>query len=460
MKAPVPFFFEKLSSGIKQVQTLFIVIMTGILIIIFNSQNFAIPSFARQTNLSCNYCHYTFPALNSFGRMFKLNGYTMNNTETIEAVSPDSGRTTLKLLNSLPLSAMVMTSFSSVNKAQPGAESSFAQLPQQISFFLSGEIAPHIGTYLQFTYDPSGGTFGLDMVDLRYANHTSLGSNDLLYGFTLNNNPSMQDVWNTTPIWGFPYASSGAAPSPSASTLLQSAPGNEAGLGAYALYDKLLYAEISLYHSAPQGAAYPPDSTWAGNIKGVSPYWRVALQHQWTSQYLEIGTFGLSSEIYPLGITGQTDKFTDIGFDAQYENSFDNGGTLILHTSYITEKQNLDATFNAGGSANASNTLNSFKIDAGYNFPDFAELSAGFFSTSGSSDGVIYAANPVTGSNNSTPNSSGEVLQLTFIPWLNTQFALQYTMYSQFNGGSTNYDGSGRNASDNNTLYFLAWFVF
>jgi hypothetical protein len=298
------------------------------------------------------------------------------------------------------------------------------------------------------------------MIDIRYANHTTLASNDLLYGLTLNNNPTVQDPWNTTPVWGFPYVSSSAAPSPSATTLLQSASGNVAGLGAYALYDKLIYAEVSLYHSTPQGAAYPPDSTWSGNIKGVSPYWRFAIQHQWQAQYLEVGTFGISSEIYPSGITGFTNKYTDIGFDAQFENNLDNGSSFILHTAYITEKQNLDATNNSGGSANASNNLNSFKIDATYNFPDYISLSAGFFSTGGSSDAVLYAANSVTGSNNAAPNSSGEVLQITFLPWLNTQFAIQYTLYNQFNGSSSNYDGFGRNASDNNTLYLMGWFVF
>jgi hypothetical protein len=42
----------------------------------------------------------------------------------------------------------------------------------------------------------------------------------------------------------------------------------------------------------------------------------------------------------------------------------------------------------------------------------------------------------------------------------NVDLAAQYTGYWTFNGRSMNYDGSGRNASDNNTLYILARFVF
>jgi hypothetical protein len=35
-----------------------------------------------------------------------------------------------------------------------------------------------------------------------------------------------------------------------------------------------------------------------------------------------------------------------------------------------------------------------------------------------------------------------------------------HTGYTKFNGASTDYDGMGRNARDNNTLYLLGWFMF
>jgi hypothetical protein len=37
---------------------------------------------------------------------------------------------------------------------------------------------------------------------------------------------------------------------------------------------------------------------------------------------------------------------------------------------------------------------------------------------------------------------------------------MQYTAYNKFNGGGSNYDGLGRNASDNNALYLLLWFAY
>jgi hypothetical protein len=66
----------------------------------------------------------------------------------------------------------------------------------------------------------------------------------------------------------------------------------------------------------------------------------------------------------------------------------------------------------------------------------------------------------VVGSASGSPDSKGWTVELDFLPWQNVKLALQYTLYSRFNGGTTDYDGSGRNASDNNTLFLLGWIAF
>ena len=42
----------------------------------------------------------------------------------------------------------------------------------------------------------------------------------------------------------------------------------------------------------------------------------------------------------------------------------------------------------------------------------------------------------------------------------NVRLMLQYTGYTKFDGASTNYDGNGRNARDNDTLFFNVWVAF
>ena len=257
-----------------------------------------IPSFSRQTKLACSACHYQFPQLTPFGRLFKLNGYTLTGLETIGQPA-DTTSETLKLAPIPPASAMLVTSLTHLSEALPATQNNTTSFPQQFSLFLAGQITPKVGAFTQFTYAAPDGRFGIDNVDVRYATHTPFAGRDLLFGLTVHNNPTVQDVWNTIPAWGFPFISSEVAPSPSASPIIEGTLSQQVvGLGAYSLWDNLLYTELTAYRSAPQGTAEPLDSTATNTTKGVAPYWRVALQHQYPSTYLMLGTFGLASQLF------------------------------------------------------------------------------------------------------------------------------------------------------------------
>jgi hypothetical protein len=94
-----------------------------------------IPGFSRQTKLACSACHYGFPQLTPFGRLFKLNGYTLSGLSTIEA--GDSSRTSLKLAPFPPVSAMAVASETHVSTTVPGTQNNSAVFPDQLSVFLS-----------------------------------------------------------------------------------------------------------------------------------------------------------------------------------------------------------------------------------------------------------------------------------------------------------------------------------
>lgn len=433
-----------------------------VLLIIFSRESMAIPSFARQTNLPCSSCHTIFPELNTFGRFFKLNGYTLVGVNTIEVKDTTDANEDVdfNLLKIPPVSLMMQSAYTYKTKEQPGTQNNNVSLPQQLSIFFGGEITPHLGSFIQLSYDDQGAAFGIDNIDLRYANQTELGSENLLYGVTLNNNPTVQDIWNSTPAWGFPYASSSVTASPLASTLIEGGLAQSvAGLGAYALLNNLLYAEFSIYKSAQQGGAHPPDNTSFGIIKSLAPYWRLAFQKQFNDQYVEIGTFGMSTEMYPAGISGLTDRYNDFGFDLNYEKSLGDN-QLTAHTSFVLEKRNLDATFNSNGSLSQSLNLNLFKIVGSYYLQQQFGFSLGYFSITGDGDAVLYAPAEFSGSSTGSPDSGGFIAEFNYLPWMNTKFSVQYVAYNKFNGSTDNYDGAGRNASDNNSLYALAWIAF
>jgi hypothetical protein len=441
------------------IQAVFLTFLITVFLLICIQKSYSVPSFSRQTNMACNACHTVFPRLTTFGRIFKLNGYNVTGNSTIES-QDKNGKTMLKILTLSPISVMFQASYTHLNTKQPGTQNDNIEFPQQLSLFYAGGIAPHLGMFIQMTYEGQTGTIGLDNTDIRYANNTQLFKKGLVYGFTLNNNPTVQDVWNSTPAWGFPYASSDVVPTPQEATMIEG--GLEqavAGLGAYALFNNLVYGEFSIYRSAQLGVPSPPDSSNSMIIKGLSPYWRLAFQKNWNKHYLEIGTYGLSTQLYPEGVSGLRDGYLDIAFDLQYEYAMDIGN-IVLHSSFVNEKQTLKATFDAGDSENETLNLNSFKIDGTVYFQKGFAVTLGYFAVSGDKDEGMYIPGSVSGNRTGVPNSNGFMAQLDFLPWYNTDFSLQYVYYNKFNGAKTDYDSFGRNATDNNTIYLNVWVNF
>src|SRR5579871_1201477 len=170
----------------------------------------ALPSFARQTGQQCAACHNGFPELTPYGRLFKLNGYTFG-----------GGQTDLP-----PLAAMTVDSFTHTEAPQYGGPAPHYRDNNNVaaefgSIFYGGAIssALGIGAFSQVTYDHIGQTLSWDNTDIRWAHTANLDGAETVFGVSLNNNPTVTDLWNTTPAWGYPFQTSGLAPSPAASTL-------------------------------------------------------------------------------------------------------------------------------------------------------------------------------------------------------------------------------------------------
>ncbi|MDE3062963.1 MAG: cytochrome C [Acidobacteriota bacterium] len=418
----------------------------------------AVPSFARQTGLSCNVCHSNPPELTAFGRNFKLRGYLLTDTSRKDKIGNVKD---LFLTRSIPISVMFLLSNTSYQANQPASQNNAAGFPQQLSLFFAGAFASHFGGLAQVTYTHANDHFGMDNTDLRYANDAKLGGKDLEYGVTLNNNPTVEDVWNSTPAWGFPWIQTASGVGPIASPLINGALGQDvAGLGGYGLWNSHLYADVTVYRSEHAGAPAPVTGTsQSHNISGVAPYWRAAWQQNWGSNYLEVGTYGIYMNSYPGAVSGPEDRYVDPSFDFQYERPF--GANLLdVHGTYIHEKTNLGATFAAGGATTAQNHLNTFKLDSTYHWRNKYSATGAMFSTTGNADPLLYAPAALTGSNNGNPDTSGYIAQFGWWPVQNIDIDFNYSGYVKFNGATTNYDGALRNASDNNTFYMALWLNF
>ena len=423
----------------------------------------AVPSYARQTGLACSGCHYTPPELNPAGRRFKLLGYVDRADETkVIKTDPGKRRAALELLASLPLSAVLETSFTSTKSPQPGTQNGSFEFPQDVSLFLSGAWTSHVGSFLQVTYDTQADHFSSDNTDIRYANTRKLGGKELVYGLNFNNNPTVEDLWNSTPAWGYPWVASDFAPTPTASPIINGPLAQEvAGFGGYAMWDNHLYANATVYRSEHVGAAQPNTGTGASfNIRGAAPYWRVAWQQLTAKTQYEFGTYGIHMESTPNGISGLEDSYTDWALDTQIDRSLFRTDVLSFRATYIHENSDLLASVAAGASSLAPNHLNTVMANVEYHFGNRYSGTFGIFNTGGTVNPLFYPPAPLTGSANGDPRGAGYIGNFSYWPWQNLQLAAQYTGYTRFNGGTTNYDGSGRNASANNTLYLLARFVF
>jgi hypothetical protein len=351
------------------------------------------------------------------------------------------------------------------DSAVPGALAKNGEVlvPQQASLFYAGKIAPNFGAFVQITFDGVDDSFVWDNTDVRYASNVN---DKLLWGISFNNNPTVQDPWNSTPAWQNPFDQlSSVAPGPGAVTMMDGSQFDmsTAGLSVYAYFNNSLYGEFGLYHSGNRGFDRIDSAVDTPVVSGLAPYWRFAYERQWGRKSWEVGTYGMVAKVYPAdgmtALSGPTDKYSDWAIDSQYQYIGDDH-LLTVTGTYIHEKQTLDATFGAGGSSNASNDLKTARIAASYFYHRKYGAALGYFTTTGSEDAGLYAPGDVEGFANNKPDSKGWTAELDWVPYQNTKFALQYTVYNKFNGGGSNYDGAGRSASDNNTLYLLGWLNF
>ena len=423
----------------------------------------AVPSYARQTGLPCSSCHYNPPELNPAGRKFKLLGYVDKDKDKPGVTAEPKKRTAaLDMLASLPLSAMFETSLTATKSPQPGTQNGNFEFPQDVSLFVAGAWATHVGSFAQITYSAQDDHFSIDNTDIRYANKRIVGGKELIYGLTLNNNPGVEDLWNDTPAWGYPWIASDSAPTPTAGPILAGALAQDvAGIGGYAMYDNHLYVDGTIYRSDHIGSSQPNAGIGAAiNIRGVAPYWRVAWNESTPTTQFEVGTYGMHMKSTPGGIVGLEDGYTDYGVDFQVDETVFRKDVISLRGTYLGESSSLNATFASNGAQVINHHLNTILANAEYHYGNRLSGTVGWFDTGGTVDPLLFTQSPVSGSANGDPRGAGYILNFSYWPIQNLQLGAQYTGYTRFNGAATNYDGANRNANSNNTIYLLARFIF
>ncbi len=429
--------------------------------------------------------------------MFKLTGYTLGQ-------------------RTVPLSVMGVISSSRVANTSksddPGSD--FQKNNQAIfatgSLFLGGKITDNIGAFVQISHDPYAtqsddgrfhGHTSADNIDLRYADRFINEMRDLVVGVSVNNNPSLADPWSTAPAW-MQYV---PVPSPSSSRFVDgnapypgyAAGGNLAGVTAYGYWNKTIYAELGGYATSRGALSFMSAGLKNDEItklRGINPYWRLAWTHEWGAHNIMLGTAGMMARIYddPLDTSdaSTTHRTRDLSVDAQYQYLLDphsvTGQFVYSRGNYRYPGflANVPAAFvAANGSAlansNGRDTTDLVRAKVSYIYQARYGGSLGFFGLTGStntanqssgyspdtltitsSPGVEAPSERVGGNLSGNPATRGWTLEAFWTPVQYVRVGAQYTAYSRYNGAAHNYDGFGRNARDNNTLFLYVWAAY
>ncbi|MBI3525299.1 MAG: cytochrome C [Betaproteobacteria bacterium] len=380
----------------------------------------AVPSFARQTGQNCVACHAggQFPELTPYGRMFKLTGYTIGQ-------------------RTLPLSVMAVVNANKVKVDDPADKTTTGALTfATASVFLAGKISDNIGAFTQVTFDttPNIGTFSgrshPDNMDIRYADRLIDDNSDLIYGLMLNNNPGVQDVFHSVPAWGPATVPGSTGAGAGAAPILDGGLGQQAaGIGAYAYWNRTLYAEITGYKTGDGVFSILTHGNGGQTyIKGTNPYVRLALTKEWGPHNVMLGLTHFDVRQYSdqTDLTSPTDHYRDNGIDAQYQYLLD-PYTVTATVARIHE--NID--YAAGN----SDTVNSLRAKASFTYQAKYGATLSYFSLT----------------NTLGEESKGWTPEVFWTPLQNVRLGLQYTLFNKDQAGAN------PNARDNNTLFFYVW---
>jgi len=463
------------SSGMVHAKLLFrIGLLAMVFMLLAPRPAHAIPLFARQTGQNCMACHAggQFPELTPYGRMFKLTGYTIGE-------------------RTVPLSAMVLGSASKVANTSksddPNADFSKNQslIFATASLFLGGKVTDNIGAFAQITYDPyavqsdtgkySGHT-NADNIDIRYADRFIDDKKDFIFGVSVNNNPSLTDPWNTAAAW-MQYV---PVPSPSSSRFIDgntpypsySSGGNVAGITAYGFWDRMIYAELGAYGTANGAFKFMSAGLADADVtklRGLNPYLRLAVNREWGAHSLMVGIAGMVTQIYddPLNTSdpSTTHHYRDLNLDAQYQYLLDPHSVTaqLAYTHSRHQYPGFLADQPVGGegsglaNTNSTDTTNVFRAKLTYVYQAKYGGSMNVFNLSGTTNTANLDATRVSGNVSGNPGTRGATFELFWTPVQYVRVGAQFTAYNRYNGASTNYDGFGRNAGDNNSLFLYVW---
>jgi hypothetical protein len=371
---------------------------------------------------------------------------------------------------------MAVASFTHTRKDQVTAPEHLNQnnhfTLDEAAVFLAGGIGQHLGGFAEVTYEGIDRHFTWDNLDLRAVTTGKLFGEDTTFGLSVNNNPTVQDPWNTLPAWGFPYTDTETSPTPAAAPLIDdSLAQGVLGVTGYTWIGHTFYVEGGGYFSPAQSTLDRLGADDPGKVHGLAPYGRIAFQTNAGGGTFEVGGTVLHANIFPDRdrSSGFTDRYTDLGLDSSWQKAIGKADLFTVNARYMHEKGDLKASCALGliGDGNDVNCgsyrLNEFRASGRYTLHEKTGFTLSAFSITGTRSANVFEGD-------GSPDSNGLMGQIDHTFWpdgksplgplFNARVGVQYTAYGKFNGRRHNFDGAGANASDNDVLRVFTWIAF
>jgi hypothetical protein len=262
------------------------------------------------------------------------------------------------------------------------------------------------------------------------------------------------NLWMATPAWAFANSRYSSA------TVTATIDDTNSPVFDIAKYDPMwddsLFSEIAAYGGLRRdvqrvaGMQVPGGSDGMGGVA----YGRLTLEREFLEgqDRVTLGAYGLHVNVRPTAISGfGDDSYTDIGADGTWHWTAHPerviSSTLAVHMLVLRESQSLNASHAVFGTK-SSDDLTVFRSDVSWFWGAALMTGIQYFEVSGSDDPLRLET--LEGS----PNSKGWIAEIGYAPsglpdspltQCHVRLALQFIAYSEF-------DGTARNASQNNTV--------
>jgi hypothetical protein len=395
----------------KAVFVVVFLLLTIVFIGLTPEQSSAVPSFARQKGMPCTDCHTIWPNLNVVGREFKEMAYT--------DVGDDYPRIIGDNLDLLRYGPPISVSVISFPYSKTTGQKAETRIPDEVALFFAGRITPNIGAFLEPKWARDSGQVSLELAKL--AGATRLFGGTATAGLVLlKSDVAGADPYNTIRFTSYltvntPAIFFGTDARAGGGDLFSWADTENEGIVANAKFMKYFYAAVGALRG--DGAAdNVTNDPW-------DLYTRLVFEYPITGEafaYLG-GAFYSGRERYDHTDEGGTlyeSNFTRyaVDFQFQFESVPHDFEALAV---YMGGKQQ---------NAWSGPATNQF-FDVKYN-GFYGELSY-FYDKK---YGVIIGYDYLKSDEDSSLDKKGPTFNVTYSPWLNTKFGLEYSRFNLQDG--------------------------